>query len=54
MRPLGPLMLLVARKNLLHERTRLAMSVGGVASSVFLIGMLLSLLPRLGREGRTT
>ena len=30
-------MLLVARKNLLTERTRLAISVGGVALSVFLI-----------------
>src|SRR3990170_6431262 len=38
-----PLMLLVARKNLLTERTRLAISVGGVALSVFLIGILLSL-----------
>ena len=36
-------MLLVARKNLLNERTRLAISVGGVALSVFLIGILLSL-----------
>lgn len=36
-------MLLIARKNLLHERVRLAMSVGGVALSVFLIGILLSL-----------
>jgi putative ABC transport system permease protein len=36
-------MLLVARKNLLTERTRLAISVGGVALSVFLIGILLSL-----------
>ncbi|MEE8385950.1 MAG: ABC transporter permease [Dehalococcoidia bacterium] len=36
-------MLLVARKNLLTERTRLAISVGGVAVSVFLIGILLSL-----------
>ncbi len=36
-------MLLVARKNLLAERTRLAISVGGVALSVFLIGILLSL-----------
>lgn len=36
-------MLLVARKNLLTERTRLALSVGGVALSVFLIGILLSL-----------
>ena len=35
-------MLLVARKNLL-ERTRLAISVGGVALSVFLISLLLSL-----------
>ena len=43
MRPQVPLMLLVARKNLLHERTRLAISVGGVALSVFLIGILLSL-----------
>ena len=36
-------MLTVARKNLLHERVRLAISVGGVALSVFLIGILLSL-----------
>lgn len=36
-------MLLVARKNLITERTRLALSVGGVAVSVFLIGILLSL-----------
>ena len=36
-------MLIVARKNLLNERTRLAISVGGVALSVFLIGILLSL-----------
>jgi len=36
-------MLLVARKNLLTERTRLAISVGGIALSVFLIGILLSL-----------
>jgi putative ABC transport system permease protein len=36
-------MLLVARKNLFTERTRLAISVGGVALSVFLIGILLSL-----------
>jgi len=36
-------MLLVARKNLLTEPTRLAISVGGVAVSVFLIGILLSL-----------
>lgn len=36
-------MLLVSRKNLLNERTRLAISVGGVALSVFLIGILLSL-----------
>ena len=36
-------MLLVARKNLLSERIRLAISVGGVAFSVFLIGILLSL-----------
>ena len=36
-------MLLVARKNLFHERVRLAISVGGVALSVFLIGILLSL-----------
>ena len=35
-------MLLVARKNLLSERIRLAISVGGVALSVFLIGILLS------------
>ncbi|MCH7836504.1 MAG: FtsX-like permease family protein [Chloroflexi bacterium] len=36
-------MLLVARKNLFTERTRLAISVGGIALSVFLIGILLSL-----------
>ncbi len=36
-------MLLVARKNLFSERTRLAISVGGVALSVFLISLLLAL-----------
>ncbi len=36
-------MLLVARKNLFSERVRLAISVGGVALSVFLIGLLLAL-----------
>ena len=36
-------MLLVARKNLFAERTRLAISVGGVALAVFLISILLSL-----------
>lgn len=36
-------MLLVARKNLFAEKTRLAISIGGVALSVFLIGILLSL-----------
>jgi putative ABC transport system permease protein len=36
-------MLLVARKNLFSEKTRLAISVGGVALSVFLIGILLAL-----------
>jgi putative ABC transport system permease protein len=36
-------MLLVARKNLFAERTRLAISVGGVALSVLLIMLLLSL-----------
>ncbi len=36
-------MLLVSRKNLLNERTRLAISVVGIALSVFLIGILLSL-----------
>jgi putative ABC transport system permease protein len=36
-------MLLVARKNLFSERTRLAISVGGVALSVFLISLLVSL-----------
>jgi len=36
-------MLLVARKNLFSERTRLAIAVGGVALSVFLISLLLSL-----------
>jgi putative ABC transport system permease protein len=35
--------LLVARKNLFSESTRLAISVGGVALSVFLISLLLSL-----------
>ena len=38
-----PLMLLIARKNLFSEKTRLAISVGGIALSVFLIGILLSL-----------
>jgi putative ABC transport system permease protein len=36
-------MLLVARKNLFSERTRLAISVGGVALSVLLIMLLLAL-----------
>jgi putative ABC transport system permease protein len=36
-------MLLVARKNLISERIRLAISVGGIALSVFLIGILVSL-----------
>ncbi len=36
-------MLLLARRNLFSERTRLAISVGGVALSVFLISLLLSL-----------
>ncbi len=36
-------MLLVARKNLFSEKTRLAISIGGIALSVFLIGILLSL-----------
>lgn len=36
-------MLLVARRNLFSERTRLVISVGGVALSVFLITFLLSL-----------
>ncbi|TMB99472.1 MAG: ABC transporter permease [Chloroflexi bacterium] len=36
-------MLIVARKNLFSERTRLAISVGGIALAVFLIGVLLSL-----------
>ena len=36
-------MLLLARKNLFSERTRLAISVGGVALAVFLISLLLSL-----------
>ena len=36
-------MLLVSRKNLLNERIRLAISVGGIALSVFLIAILLSL-----------
>ena len=45
-----PPMLLVARKNLLTERTRLAISVGGVALSVFLIGILLSLYRGWGEK----
>lgn len=36
-------MLLLARRNLLAERTRLLISVGGVALAVFLISLLLSL-----------
>jgi putative ABC transport system permease protein len=36
-------MLLIARKNLFSEKTRLLISVGGVALSVFLIGILLAL-----------
>ena len=36
-------MLMVARKNLFSEPTRLAISVGGIALSVFLISLLLSL-----------
>jgi len=36
-------MLLVARKNLFSEKIRLGISVGGVALSVFLIGILLAL-----------
>jgi putative ABC transport system permease protein len=36
-------MLLVARKNLFSERTRLAIAVGGITLSVFLISLLLSL-----------
>ena len=36
-------MLLLARKNLFSERTRLVISVGGVALAVFLISLLLSL-----------
>jgi len=36
-------MLIVARKNLFSERTRLAISVGGVALSVLLISLLLAL-----------
>jgi putative ABC transport system permease protein len=43
-------MLLVARKNLLTERIRLAISVGGVALSVFLIGILLSLYRGWGEK----
>ena len=39
----GFLMLLIARKNLFAEKTRLAISIGGIALSVFLIGILLSL-----------
>ncbi len=38
-------MLLVARKNLFSERIRLAISVGGVALSVFLIGILAQIDP---------
>jgi putative ABC transport system permease protein len=36
-------LLLLARKNLFSERTRLIISVGGVALSVFLISLLLAL-----------
>ena len=36
-------MLIIARKNLFHEQIRLAISVGGIALSVFLMGILLSL-----------
>ncbi len=36
-------MLLIARKNLFSERTRLSIAVGGIALSVFLISLLLSL-----------
>ncbi|MBI1885713.1 MAG: ABC transporter permease [Chloroflexi bacterium] len=36
-------MILVARKNLFSERTRLAISAGGIALSVLLISLLLSL-----------
>jgi putative ABC transport system permease protein len=36
-------MLLIARRNLFSEKTRLAISIGGIALSVFLIGILLSL-----------
>jgi putative ABC transport system permease protein len=39
----GGSMLLLARKNLFSEHTRLIISVGGVALSVFLISLLLSL-----------
>ena len=39
----GARMLLVTRKNLFSERTRLAISVGGVALSVLLITFLLAL-----------
>jgi hypothetical protein len=45
-------MLLVARKSLFTDRTRLAISVGGLAVPVFLIGILLSLLPRPERDSR--
>ncbi len=44
-------MLLVARKNLYRERNRQAISVGGVALSVFLIGILAHIDPFMVLKG---
>ncbi len=44
-------MLLVARKNFLSERIRQAISVGGVALSVFLIGILAHIDPFMVFKG---
>ncbi len=44
-------MLLVARKNLFSERIRLAISVGGVALSVFLISILAHIDPAVVFKG---
>ena len=44
-------MLLVARKNLLSERIRLAISIGGVALSVYWIGNLAHIDPAMVLKG---
>ncbi len=44
-------MLLVARENLFSERIRQAISVGGVALSVFLIGILAHIDPFMVLKG---